>query len=110
LARHEKRAPPIRHHGESPSYCARVRPAFEGTPDRIGAADKLFAARISGFRFDFVWLIWSTIVIFVVGIRLAPELRQRPRARTDFLLCVAAVLGCLVYLARMLLTGMLYFG
>jgi hypothetical protein len=85
-------------------------PAFEGTPDRIGVADKLFAARTSGFRIDFVWLIWSTIVIFVVGIRLAPELRQRPRVRTDFLLCVAAVLGCLVYLTRMLLTGMLYFG
>jgi hypothetical protein len=61
-------------------------------------------------RADRVNVIWSTIVIFVVGIRLAPELRQRPRVRTDFLLCVAAVLGCLVYLTRMLLTGMLYFG
>ena len=85
-------------------------PSFEGTEKSVGAADKIFAWRISGFRADFVWLVITTVLIFIAGIYFLLGIKEDRTAKTDALLCAAWVLAFFIYIARSLFTGMIDFG
>jgi hypothetical protein len=86
-------------------------PWFEGTANSVGFADQLFNPRhANGFRSDFLWLIFSTIAIFFSMISFIPGFRRDAKARTNVYLCVAWIAAFLIYIYRILVTGLLDFG
>jgi len=85
-------------------------PSFEGTEKSVGMADRIFAWRISGFRVDFVWLIVSTLFIFMAGIYFISRFKEDHTAKVDAILCAIWVVAFLIYILRTLVTGMLDFG
>jgi NADH:ubiquinone oxidoreductase subunit H len=86
-------------------------PWFEGTVDSVGESDRLFGGyRLGGFRIDFVWLVASTLVIFSATFYFLMVSKRDHRARVDAFLCAGWTVAFVVYIARVLLTGILYFG
>jgi hypothetical protein len=83
---------------------------FEGNADHAGMADRLFPNRSGGFRGDFLWLIVTTLMIFIAFFWQLPRLRRDRAARINALLCVLEVVGFVLYVRHALLTGVLYFG
>jgi hypothetical protein len=86
-------------------------PWFEGTEHSAGFVDQLFNPRhTDGFRSDFLWLFFSTVLIFFAMFAFIPKFKQESKARINVFLCVAWVLAYLIDLWRGLYTGLLYFG
>ena len=85
-------------------------PSFEGTDKSVGAADTIFAWRMAGFRADFVWLVVSTILVFLAGVYFIFRIKEDRTAKTDVILCAAWVVAFIIYIARTLFTGVLDFG
>ena len=84
---------------------------FEGTEKEVGVVDKLFDAyRLGGFRADVVWLFLSTGVIFLALFIFLRDIRTNWSARINACLCIAEVVAFFLYVHRMLITGLLYFG
>src|SRR5579862_744101 len=68
-------------------------PWFGGTAKAPGLADTLFGSiRLGGFRADFVWLFFSTILLFFSGIVTAVTDRGNRLARRVAVLCGVEVL------------------
>lgn len=86
-------------------------PSFEGTEHDAGSVEKLFGSfRIAGFRADFVWLLFSTPIIFLAAFYFLWEARKNRLALIDFALCLLWVAAFAEYVLRMLHTGLLDFG
>ncbi len=86
-------------------------PWFEGTGADVGAADHLFGwFRIFGFRFDFVWLVFSTGYVLVSLVRSLIQVEKDGVARINALLCVVEILAFCAFIHRILSAGLLYFG
>jgi hypothetical protein len=90
-------------------------PWFEGTADRVGAADRIFGAiRLGGFRIDFVWFVLSSVFLsfafFYFIFRFIFRAKQRRSALVSALFCLAAVLAFCLAIFRSLMTGVLDFG
>jgi len=57
-------------------------------------SDQLFGKyHLANFRVDFVWMIASTMAIFLVALFLFPRLKSGRSAQLDFDLCIAEILG-----------------
>jgi hypothetical protein len=87
-------------------------PRFEGTAQKEGAIDRLLGSYtvLGFFRPDFAWLIVSTIVIFAASFYFARISKTDEQARSDVLLCRAWCLAFVVYIVKVILTGVLYPG
>jgi hypothetical protein len=83
---------------------------FEGTAGTVGLADRLFKLRWGGFRLDFVWLVVSTLVIFLAMFYFLLNLKSNPEAKIDTFFCVAWVVAFVIFIARAFLTGIIDFG
>ena len=83
---------------------------FEGDVNHAGMADRLFPNHGGGFRDDFLWLIVTTLMIFIAFFWKLPRLRTSRTARINALLCAVEVIGFVFYVRHALLTGVLYFG
>lgn len=83
---------------------------FEGDDGHAGMADRLFPNRGGGFRGDFLWLIATTLMIFIAFFWQLPRLRTSHTARINALFCAVEVIGFVFYVRHALLTGVLYFG
>lgn len=84
--------------------------SFEGDAHNPGIADRVFTNRGGGFRSDFLWLILTTLMIFIAFCCQLPWLRTSRTARINALLCVVEVVGFVLYVRQVLLTGVLHFG
>jgi hypothetical protein len=86
-------------------------PWFEGTENSAGIADQIFNPRhTDGFRSDFLWLFFSTILIFFAMFAFIPKFRRESKARINVFMCLAWLAAYFIYLWRSLVTGVLYFG
>jgi len=86
-------------------------PWFGGTDLKPGGADQLFGThRLGGFQVDFLWLIFSTAIIFLASFAFLFRIKRSPSARIDVLLCLAEILAFVLFVFRMLTTGLLDFG
>jgi hypothetical protein len=86
-------------------------PWFEGTENSAGIADQLFNPRhTSGFRSDFLWLLFSTLYVFFAMFAFVADFRREATARTNVYLGLAWVAAFLIYIYRALLSGVLDFG
>jgi hypothetical protein len=83
---------------------------FEGNAGHAGMADRMFPNRGGGFRGDFLWLILTTLMIFIAFFWQLARVRRSRSARIDALLCAIEVIGFVLYVRHALLTGVLYFG
>lgn len=85
-------------------------PWFEGTSQDSGLADRIFRTQWYGFRADFVWLTISTMFIVVALFYFLPKRREGDGVQMNVYLCIAWVLAFVVYLGKVLATGILDFG
>lgn len=86
-------------------------PWFEGTEQKPGVADEIFGRyRLGGFRADFVWLTVSTVVIFFCLRSILRISKTNTRMKLDLCLHIAWIVAFMVFVARALLSGILYFG
>ena len=86
-------------------------PRFSGSETRIGLADQLFGQlRIGGFRIDVVWLVLSSAALFFASFYFLNNTRERRTALLNGMFCVAGVLAFIVYVHKLLTSGLLYFG
>ncbi len=84
---------------------------FGGTERTPGVADQIFGkVRLGGFRGDIVWLMVSTVILFLAMFVFIIQARQSLAARISAALCVAEVLAFGLYLFHSLTSGTLYFG
>jgi hypothetical protein len=83
---------------------------FEGGASHVGIADHLFSYRAGGFRIDFLWLILTTLLVFIAFFWQLARVRVSGSARINTLLCAIEVIGFVFYIGHALLTGVLYFG
>ena len=81
-------------------------PSFEGTADSEGWLDSLLNPyRIDGFRIDLVWLVFSTVIIFLAGFHFL-----RRRAIFDAVLCFGWTLAFFCFIYHLIAMGVLDFG
>lgn len=87
-------------------------PRFEGTAHSAGTIDRLLGSDtwFGFFRPDFAWLIVSTIVIFAASFYFARVSEQYHRARLDVFLCRVWTAAFVIYIIKLLFTGVLYPG
>ncbi|MGD0443026.1 MAG: hypothetical protein ABSA39_03730 [Edaphobacter sp.] len=86
-------------------------PWFEGTEKSAGFADQLFNPRhTDGWRSDFLWLIFSTLLVFVAMFGFIPRFKRESIARTNVYLCLLWLVTFFIYIYRCLVTGVLDFG
>jgi hypothetical protein len=86
-------------------------PWFEGSETQAGEADRLFGIyRFSGFRADFVWLAISTLVIFFSMLLSLSNFRRDLSAKVNSYLCLAWIGAFIIYIGRLLFSGLLDFG
>jgi hypothetical protein len=86
-------------------------PWFEGTAAKPGAVDHLLGTlRLGGFRADVVWLVISTLFIFLALFLFLAEARRSRSARANVLLCLAEIVAFGSFVYRVLTTGVLDFG
>lgn len=85
-------------------------PQFEGSAEKVGMADRIFTMRWGGYRIDFAWLVISTLVIFLAMFYFFLGWKRSSKMKINAFFCLAWVIAFLIYLARALLTGVLYFG
>jgi hypothetical protein len=86
-------------------------PRFEGTAQRAGIIDRLLgSSTVFFFRADFAWLLGSTMVIFLATLYFVRASKKDSRARLDAVLCQMWIVAFVVYLIKLLLTGVLYLG
>lgn len=86
-------------------------PRFEGSESHAGEADRLFGAyRIGGFRADFAWLVATTLLIVLSLFYFRSNIRKERSTRFDTFLGGAWVAAFVIYIVRMLTTGLLDFG
>ncbi len=107
-ARHASLDFPINRCDKPASYRSRFFPAFEGSYGSVGLADRIFNARIDGWRIDGYWLTVTTFGLFVAGIALVAQLRTRPHLWIDVVLCLIAVLAFPAYIWRVVHTVTLF--
>jgi hypothetical protein len=86
-------------------------PWFEGTAAQPGLADEVFGRyRVGGFRADFVWLVASTAVILCFIPYVLRKSKSSPKMKVDSYLCVAWIIAFILFVAKALLSGVLYPG
>jgi hypothetical protein len=86
-------------------------PWFEGTAAQPGLADEVFGRyRIGGFRADFVWLIASTAVILCSMPYVLRASKNSSKMKVDSYLCIAWIIAFILFVAKALLSGVLYPG
>jgi hypothetical protein len=86
-------------------------PAFEGTGEINGIADRLFNPNHHfGFRLDFVWLVISTVAIVLATVVFIRGIEKDRRARINVILGLTWSIAFAVYMARSLTSGILSFG
>jgi hypothetical protein len=86
-------------------------PWFEGTDKSAGFADRLFNPHhTDGFRIDFLWLLFSTVVIFFLAFAFIDNFKKDRDARINFYLCVAEVAVFLLYILKLFFSGLIDFG
>ncbi len=85
-------------------------PRFSGTERQAGLADEFFGQfTIGGFRIDFVWLVASSAAFLFAGFYFFKSNRESRTARINGILCVIGVLAFVVYMLKLLTSGLLYF-
>jgi hypothetical protein len=86
-------------------------PWFEGTASAAGFADQLFNPRhTDGWRYDFLWLFFSSLYVFFAMSVFGPDFWQEPKARTNVYPGFAWLVAFSIYVYRVLVTGTHYFG
>jgi hypothetical protein len=87
-------------------------PGFEeGVGGGPGLADRIFNPfHSNGFRSDFIWLVFSTLGIFVATFVYSSKLKNDKSARLNVILCVAWIATFFIYMSRVLSLGLLDFG
>jgi hypothetical protein len=86
-------------------------PWFEGTATKPGEVDRLLSSvRLGGFRADFVWLMISTLFIFLAVFFFLKDARRSGSARITTALCVLEILAFCSFVYRALTSGLLDFG
>ena len=86
-------------------------PWFEGTAAQPGLADEVFGRyRVGGFRVDFVWLIASTAVILCSIPYVLRMSKSSPKIKVDSYLCITWLIAFILFVAKALLSGVLYPG
>jgi hypothetical protein len=86
-------------------------PWFEGTANAAGFADQLFNPRhTDGWRSDILWLFFSSLYVFFAMFVFGPDFWQEAKARTNVYLGFAWLVAFSIYIYRVLVTGVLYFG
>jgi hypothetical protein len=84
---------------------------FGGDASHPGAVDHLFGAiRFGGFRVDFVWMILSNLVALVALPFLFVLAHRNQKFKLSAYLCLAELIGFLVYLIHTFTSGVLDFG
>lgn len=83
---------------------------FEGSAGTVGLADRLFQMRWAGFRIDLIWLVISTILIFLAMFYFFLSWKDDSRAKIDALACLAWVFAFIIFIVRAFLTGVIDFG
>jgi hypothetical protein len=66
--------------------------------------------RFGGFRFDFVWLCFSTTALFFAAFFFAALYGESKAARVNAGFCIAGLLAFCIYIFFALFSGVLYFG
>jgi hypothetical protein len=86
-------------------------PWFEGTATKPGEVDQLLSSvRLGGFRADFLWLMISTLFIFLAFFSFLKDARSSRSARITAALCVLEILAFCSFVYRILTSGLLDFG
>lgn len=84
---------------------------FEGTENEVGVADKLLGNfRVAGFRADFVWLLLSSIAVFLLFWFFLPSVRASRSAKINATLCAIEIVAFAIFIHHILVSGLLYFG
>ena len=84
---------------------------FSGDAKHAGMADRLFRPMSgNGFRVDFLYVLASGVLAFVMLLAFASKKPKIRQAKVDALLCTFAVFGTAAYVIYALLSGVLYFG
>jgi hypothetical protein len=84
-------------------------PYVEGSGNAPGIMDQIFPAG-NGFRPDFLWLILSTICIGASFVASLYSQRLRSEYRSELLFSALWIVAFIVYVARALNSGTLWFG
>ena len=86
-------------------------PRFSGNERQVGLADQLFGQlRLGGFRIDFIWLLLSSAMLSFASFYFFKSTRKRRTALLNGMFCVAGVLAFIVYIHKILASGLLDFG
>ena len=83
---------------------------FSGTANATGAADRLFEhLRISGWRLDFAWLLFSNFLSFFSLLFCLTEIKRRS-AKLAAVLVAAELVTFTFFVRHSLTSGLLYMG
>ena len=86
-------------------------PRFSGSENQAGLADQVFGQfRIGGFRIDLVWIVLSSAVLFFASFHFFNSSGERKATFLNGVFCVAGVLAFIVYIHKILTSGILWFG
>jgi hypothetical protein len=84
---------------------------FEGSAEAPGFADRLFNPfHGNGFRWDFVWLIFSSGAIFFALFYFLAQIKRDRGAKLNAALCVVWLAAFFIYVLRILHSGLLDLG
>src|SRR5436305_5794595 len=86
-------------------------PKFEGTAESSGYADTFFNPHhTDGFRNDFLWLFFTTLLIVGALPWLYSRAEERRLGWIDFLLSATWIVAFVAYVMKILSSGLLWFG
>jgi len=65
---------------------------------------------VGGFRADFVWLLFSSIAVFLLFWFFLFSVRESRSAKINAALCAIEIIAFAVFIHHILVSGLLYFG